>query len=277
MVLVVVLMMMAMAAMEAARGDPNEFVYGLCNTQSYEANSTLALRVNKALGTLAERSGTSLYSFYNARAKAEKNGTEAQSVYSMYACRGDATLAQCRACVGAIVVAPPCGHAIGTRVQLRACFLRYETYAFAGTQDFSIVDVGCSSSTNSSSSSSTTSSTTTSSTTSSTTTTTSTTTTSSSSSSSSSLSLSSSYRSDLDSALRIAARSAPLSGPLRFNSTSVGSAFALAQCLPYLPPSACRTCLSQVSDRASFCPRSASGFAYFVTCFFLFDDKPLTL
>ena len=217
------------------QGKPNDYVYGLCNTQNYEPNSSFALNVNTAIGTLVGKSKQSLSGYDNVVPKKEPNSS---FVYSMYQCRGDASLAQCSSCVAQIVGTPPCGLAIGTRIQYKACYLRYENAPFSTTQDFTLITLNCSTPSN--------------------------------------ITLSSSYQSDLKSALRLAAGAAPRSH-LLFNSSRVGSAYAITQCLPYLSPSACRKCLSQVSDHSSFCPKSTSGYVYFVTCFYLFGNMPLSL
>ncbi|MCO5576436.1 hypothetical protein L7F22_030246 [Adiantum nelumboides] len=104
-------------------------VYILCNTRTYDNRSSFDEDLNTLLTDLKQKAGSSSY---HVRRAATLSGA--------YQCRGDLAPDACSKCVSdaAQSALSSCPSAIGSRVQLNGCFLRYENYTFA-VPDSSIV------------------------------------------------------------------------------------------------------------------------------------------
>jgi len=112
-----------------AKSDP--FIYGLCNVNKYANGSDYESNVNTVLKYLvnaaAPRGGFATYSH------GQVNG--------LLQCRGDVSQQDCQKCSAAAsqMAYEDCPNAIGARIQLEFCFIRYEKYTFASVLDTNVV------------------------------------------------------------------------------------------------------------------------------------------
>ena len=115
----------------AVAGKSDPFVYGLCNVEKYSNGSAYESNVNAVLkylvNTAAPRGGFATYSY------GQVNG--------LLQCRGDVSEQECHKCSVAAskMVYQDCPNAIGARIQLDFCFIRYENYTFASVLDTNVV------------------------------------------------------------------------------------------------------------------------------------------
>lgn len=103
------------------------FIYGLCNVNKYSNDSDYESNVNRVLKYLvraaAPRDGFATYSY--------------GGLNGLLQCRGDVSEQDCQKCSAAAsqMVYQDCPNAIGARIQLEFCFIRYENYTFASVLD----------------------------------------------------------------------------------------------------------------------------------------------
>lgn len=118
-------------SISAVDGQSDLFIYGLCNVNKYSNGSEYEGDVNavvKYLVNAAARSGGfATYSY------GEVNG--------LLQCRGDVSEEECQKCSAAAskMVYEDCPNAIGARIQLEFCFIRYEKYSFASVLDTNVI------------------------------------------------------------------------------------------------------------------------------------------
>jgi len=114
-------------SISAVDGISDPFIYGLCNVKKYSNGSDYQNNVNTVLKYLvnaaAPSGGFATYSY------GEVNG--------LLQCRGDVSQKDCQNCSAAVsqMVYQDCPNAIGARIQLEFCFIRYENYTFASVLD----------------------------------------------------------------------------------------------------------------------------------------------
>lgn len=115
----------------AVDGKSDPFIYNLCNVNKYANGTHYESNVKTVLKHLvnaaAPRGGFATYSH------GEVNG--------LLQCRGDVSEQDCRNCSAAAseMAFQDCPNAIGARIQLEFCFIRYEKYSFATQLDTSDV------------------------------------------------------------------------------------------------------------------------------------------
>lgn len=103
-----------------------------CNDASYTTGSAFDSNLKTVLNRLVQDTpqtgfNTSMF------------GQSPDQVYGLLQCRGDATFDQCKICslnaTTTIGQNQSCGNAVGARIWLDSCFLRYENYNFLGELD----------------------------------------------------------------------------------------------------------------------------------------------
>jgi len=115
----------------SVHGKSDPFIYGLCNVNKYINGSDYESNVNTVLKYLvnaaAPRGGFATYSY------GQVNG--------LLQCRGDVSQEDCQKCSAAAsqMAYEDCPNAIGARIQLEFCFIRYENYTFASVLDSVII------------------------------------------------------------------------------------------------------------------------------------------
>jgi hypothetical protein len=108
-------------------GKSDPFIYSLCNVNKYTNGSDYESNVNTVLKYLvnaaAPRGGFATYSY------GQVNG--------LLQCRGDVSQQDCQKCSAEAseMAYQDCPNAIGARIQLEFCFIRYEKYSFASVLD----------------------------------------------------------------------------------------------------------------------------------------------
>ena len=115
-------------SISAVDGQSDPFIYGLCNVNKYTNGSEYESNVNMVLQSLV-------------KATAAPNGGLATydygGVYGLVQCRPDVSHPDCQSCSAAAsqLAYQDCPNAIGARIQLGFCFIRYENYSFASNLD----------------------------------------------------------------------------------------------------------------------------------------------
>jgi hypothetical protein len=111
-----------------AQSDP--FIYGLCNVNKYSNGSIYESNVNRVMQYLvnaaAPTAGLATYTY--------------GGVYGLLQCRPDVSPHDCETCSAAAsqMTYQDCPNAIGARIQLESCFIRYENYSFASVLDTTV-------------------------------------------------------------------------------------------------------------------------------------------
>ena len=111
-------------------GQSDAFIYGLCNVNKYSNGTDYDSDVNVVLNYLVSAAapigGFITYSY--------------GGVNGLLQCRGDVSEQACQNCsVAALQLAyQDCPNAIGARIQLDFCFIRYENYTFASALDTTV-------------------------------------------------------------------------------------------------------------------------------------------
>lgn len=114
-------------SISAVDGQSDPFIYGLCNVNKYSNGSEYESNVNMVLQSLvktaAHNGGLATYTY--------------GGVYGLLQCRPDVSHHDCQSCSAAAsqLAYQDCPNAIGARVQLELCFIRYENYTFASDLD----------------------------------------------------------------------------------------------------------------------------------------------
>lgn len=129
------LMLLAFFPFVIAAFDSLAPVYRVCNTGKFSDDSSASQDFSTVLEALTDLSSSTSF-----------NTANHNQFYGMYQCRGDISVnaADCSTCVaGAEALAKKnCPNAIGLRLQLDGCYLRYEKYSFS-TADYSRVVTLC--------------------------------------------------------------------------------------------------------------------------------------
>lgn len=114
-------------SVSAALSKSDPFIYGLCNVNKYSNGSAYESNVNAVLE-------------YVVRAAAPRGGFATYSyggVNGLLQCRPDISQEDCQKCSAKAsqMAYQDCPNAIGARIQLEFCFIRYENYTFASVLD----------------------------------------------------------------------------------------------------------------------------------------------
>lgn len=127
----VALLLLGLLHLNVVHGKYDTFIYGLCNVNKYSNGTDYESNVNTVLkylvNTAAPRGGFATYSY------GQING--------LLQCRGDVSEQDCKKCSAAAsrMAYEDCPNAIGARIQLEFCFIRYENYTFASVLDTNVV------------------------------------------------------------------------------------------------------------------------------------------
>lgn len=120
--------LISISAVEGQSDDP--FIYGLCNVNKYSNGSQYESDVSTVLQYLvisaAPAGGFTTYSY--------------GGVHGLLQCRGDVSQQECQNCsvTASQLAYQYCPNAIGARIQLDFCFIRYENYTFASVLDTTV-------------------------------------------------------------------------------------------------------------------------------------------
>ncbi len=113
----------------SAAGAPNtNFVSSACNTQKIPKGNPFFNNLGALLADLKQNTAFSGYDY-----KASRAGSGgAPTAYGQGICNQSISEPDCTACLSNLVsrIWDICGNAIGARVQLTDCFIRYEQYSF---------------------------------------------------------------------------------------------------------------------------------------------------
>ncbi|GLJ38398.1 hypothetical protein SUGI_0781840 [Cryptomeria japonica] len=110
-------------------------IYTLCNVQKYSDGSQFDRNLAALFKTLTDKAAYAGFAAsVNGRQKPNRLSGRLQ-------CRGDLSSADCGTCSAKAVKAirSKCPNAIGARVQLEHCFLRYENYTFLSQLDTNLM------------------------------------------------------------------------------------------------------------------------------------------
>ena len=112
-----------------ASGTPNtKFVSSACNTQKIPRGNAFFNNLGALLADLKQNTAFSGYDY-----KASRAGSGgAPTAYGQANCKQSLSQSDCTACLSNLVgrIWGICSNAIGARVQLTDCFIRYEQYSF---------------------------------------------------------------------------------------------------------------------------------------------------
>ena len=113
----------------SASGTPNtNFVSSACNTQKIPRGNPFFNNLGALLADLKQNTAFSGYDY-----KASRAGSGgAPTAYGQANCKQSLSQSDCTACLSNLVgrIWGICSNAIGARVQLTDCFIRYEQYSF---------------------------------------------------------------------------------------------------------------------------------------------------
>uniref|UniRef100_A0A7N0UBI1 Gnk2-homologous domain-containing protein n=1 Tax=Kalanchoe fedtschenkoi TaxID=63787 RepID=A0A7N0UBI1_KALFE len=137
--------LLALVAISAApfttvSGGDTTFVYGGCTQQKYPPSSSYQFSLNSLLTTLVNAAGYNIYSNFTVTA------ASSPTAYGLFQCRGDMASAACSACVSAAVsqlMGVLCSDSYGAAIQLEGCLVRYDSAAFVGAEDKTVVVKRC--------------------------------------------------------------------------------------------------------------------------------------
>eukprot|EP01018_Ginkgo_biloba_P035572 Gb_12662 [translate_table: standard] len=119
----------------SAVGSSDNLIYALCNVNKYENGTEYERNINTVLQYLvngaANNGGFSTYSY----------GKDSDKINGLLQCRGDVSGMDCYKCSveASKMIHGECPNAVGARVQLEHCFLRYEHYSFASQLDTDVI------------------------------------------------------------------------------------------------------------------------------------------
>ena len=112
-------------------GKPDPYIYGLCTVLKYRNDSEYESNVNAVLEHLV-----------NAADKSDGFATYSHGqVKGLLQCRGDVSDNECQKCStkASQMAYEDCPNAIGARIQMEFCFIRYENYNFESVLDTDVV------------------------------------------------------------------------------------------------------------------------------------------
>jgi hypothetical protein len=118
-------------ASTASEESSNELIiYAACNVEKYSNGSAFERNVNALFNILTRNA---VLTGFNA----STYGRGSSQVFGRLQCRGDLSPRECRACsLNALnSIRRDCPNAVGARVQLEDCFLRFENYHFISKLD----------------------------------------------------------------------------------------------------------------------------------------------
>lgn len=106
----------------------------MCNGHNYTKGSKFESNLNTVLNNLVQHTSQTGFNI-------SVYGQSPDQIYGLLQCDGDATAQQCYNCSQKAIAAlrQVCGNAIGGRVWLQVCYLRYENGNFIGRLDYTSV------------------------------------------------------------------------------------------------------------------------------------------
>lgn len=119
------------SAVTVESSDDGGEIYAACNVAKYSNDSQFDSNLQELLKTLTEKAA---YAGFGASVYGQEGPNQ---LSGRLQCRGDLSPADCQACSAQAVkvIHRDCPNAIGARVQLDHCFLRYENYSFLSELD----------------------------------------------------------------------------------------------------------------------------------------------
>lgn len=118
------------------------FLYGGCSQPKYGHGTTYESNVNSLLTSLVNSASSSNFNEFKISVP---GSTQADIVYGLYQCRGDLQSPDCRSCVARAVsqLGALCPDSAGAGLQLEECFVKYDSTAFLGVEDKTMVYKKC--------------------------------------------------------------------------------------------------------------------------------------
>ncbi|XP_048137005.1 plasmodesmata-located protein 6-like [Rhodamnia argentea] len=114
----------------------DSFIYVRCSQYKYSPGSPFETGVDSVLTSLVSSSASSSYNNFTI-----PGSTPSDTVYGLYQCRGDLTVADCSSCVSHAVsqLGTTCAGSSGSTFQLEGCLVRYDNTTFLGAQDKTVM------------------------------------------------------------------------------------------------------------------------------------------
>ncbi|TVT98048.1 hypothetical protein EJB05_56681, partial [Eragrostis curvula] len=144
-VLIVVVGLVGVAPVAEAATDT--FVYAGCSPSRYQPGSAFEGNLKSLLTSISNAAPNGGYNSFTSGANTTGSGSPA--AYGLYQCRGDLDNGDCASCVRSCLAQldQVCPAAYAASLQLEACYVRYDSSAFAGQLDTAMVYRKCSTST----------------------------------------------------------------------------------------------------------------------------------
>ncbi|KAL6003466.1 hypothetical protein ACLOJK_023696 [Asimina triloba] len=116
------------------------FIYGSCTPIKYDPTSSYEANLNSLFTTFLNSATSSNYNKY-----AISLPNPSPTLFGLYQCRGDVSIADCAACVRSAVsqLGIFCLDACGGTIQLDGCYIRYDNASFLGAEDKTLVLKKC--------------------------------------------------------------------------------------------------------------------------------------
>ncbi|CAH9095442.1 unnamed protein product [Cuscuta europaea] len=116
----------------AARIDA--FIYGGCSPTKFNPGTVYESNVNSALTSLVNSADSVSFNKFKTSLP---GSTQPDVIYSLYQCRGDLSVSDCRSCVARAVsqLGSLCVDTSGGALQLDGCFVKYDNISFFGAAD----------------------------------------------------------------------------------------------------------------------------------------------
>ncbi|TVU15055.1 hypothetical protein EJB05_38557, partial [Eragrostis curvula] len=148
-VLVVVVGLVGFAPVAETAADT--FVYAGCSPSRYQPGSPFEGNLKSLLTSISNAAPNAGYNSFTSGANnaTGSGGSSTPAAYGLYQCRGDLDNGDCASCVRSCLAQldQVCPAAYAASLQLEACYVRYDSSAFAGQLDTAMVYRKCSTST----------------------------------------------------------------------------------------------------------------------------------
>ncbi|CAM8947516.1 unnamed protein product [Rhodiola kirilowii] len=138
-VFLLALVLINAAPSATAYGGDTTFVYGGCTQQKYLPSSTYQISLNTLLTTIINAASYDIYNNFTVKA------TSTPPAYGLFQCRGDMVPSICSACISTAVskLGVLCPDSYGGALQLEGCLVKYDSAAFIGAEDKTVVVKRC--------------------------------------------------------------------------------------------------------------------------------------
>uniref|UniRef100_A0A7N0ZUH5 Gnk2-homologous domain-containing protein n=1 Tax=Kalanchoe fedtschenkoi TaxID=63787 RepID=A0A7N0ZUH5_KALFE len=138
-VFLLALLAISAAPIAAVSGGDTTFIYGGCTQQKYPPSSPYRFSLNSLLTTLVSAANYNIYNNFTVTA------ASTPAAYGLFQCRGDLASDTCSACVSTAIsqLGVLCPDSYGAALQLEGCLVKYDSTAFVGAEDKTVVVKRC--------------------------------------------------------------------------------------------------------------------------------------